>query len=215
MRPIDTAPYTPARTLARPNHHRPGQPPQSEKPQQRADIARLTRRARRRRNEGLRGVSVRVSVLFRYLTYWFVIVLSGAVAHYCFRSVPEAGSGGIWLMASCTFQLVIAVLGTMFAAHRRTEIIEQLRGFLFGYTIGPGIGVAVFMWVARNFVAGGAEDLFIRTAVAALPWIYFIPILVPAVIFLRLVAGFKTIDKVGLDDEEILQIYTRNDGRQR
>jgi hypothetical protein len=71
------------------------------------------------------------------------------------------------------------------------------------------------MWVARNMVSSGSDDLFIRTAVAALPWIYFIPVLVPSIIFLRLVAGFRTIDRVGLDDEEILQIYTRNDGLQR
>jgi len=118
-------------------------------------------------------------------------------------------------MASCAFQLVVAVAGTLFAAHRRSEIIDQLRGFIFGYTIGPGVGVAVFMWVARNLISGGNEDLFIRTAVSALPWIYFIPIIIPAIIFLRLVAGFKTIDKIGMDDEEMLQIYTRNDGLQR
>jgi hypothetical protein len=71
------------------------------------------------------------------------------------------------------------------------------------------------MWVARNMVSSGSEDMFIKTAVAALPWIYFIPVLVPAVIFLKMVAGFKTIDRIGLDDEEILKIYTRNDGLQR
>jgi hypothetical protein len=71
------------------------------------------------------------------------------------------------------------------------------------------------MWVARNMVSSGSDDLFIRTSVAALPWLYFIPVLVPAVLFLRLVAGFRVLDKVRLDDEEILQIYTRNDGLQR
>jgi len=175
----------------------------------------VSRRRRRRRNEGLRGVSVRATVYLRYLSYWFTIVASGAVAHYCFKSVPEATSGGIWLMASCAFQLVVAALGTMFAAHRRDEILEQMRGYVFGYTVAPGIGVAIFMWVARNMVSSGSEDMFIRTAVSALPWIYFIPVLVPAVIFLKMVAGFKTIDRIGLDDEEILKIYTRNDGLQR
>lgn len=175
----------------------------------------ISRRRRRRRNEGLRAVSVRASVYLRYLSYWMAIVLSGALTHYCFKSVPEATSGGVWLMASCAFQLVVAALGTLFAAHRRDEILEQLRAYVFGYTIGPGVGVAVFMWVARNMVSSGSEDMFIKTAVAALPWIYFIPVLVPAVIFLKMVAGFKAIDRIGLDDEEILQIYTRNDGLQR
>lgn len=175
----------------------------------------MSRRRRRRRNEGLRGFSVRSTVFLRYLSYWFTIVAAGALAHYCFRSVPEASSGGIWLMASCAFQLVVAALGTLFFANRRDEILEQMRGYIFGYTVAPGIGVAVFMWVARNMVSSGSEDMFVRTAVYALPWIYFIPILIPSVIFLKMVSGFKTIDRVGLDDEEILRIYTRNDGLQR
>jgi len=103
----------------------------------------------------------------------------------------------------------------MFAAHRRDEILEQLRAYVFGYTVAPGVGVAVFMWVARNMVSSGNEDMFVKTAVSALPWLYFIPVLVPAVIFLKMVSGFKTIDRIGLDDEEMLKIYTRNDGLQR
>lgn len=208
MRPL--TPATSVQSLARPVRveSAPTPPPQQRKPK-------ASRSARRRRNEGLRGVSLRTSVLLRYVSYWFVIVLSGAVAHFSFKSVPEATTGGVWLMASSAFQLVIAVLGTLFAAHRRAEILDQFRAFVFGYTIGPGLGVACFMWVARNMVSSGSDDLFIRTSVAALPWLYFIPVLVPAVLFLRLVAGFRVLDKVRLDDEEILQIYTRNDGLQR
>lgn len=207
MRPLTPVQQPP---LARPQHPAPATLPVD--PVLRRQNS---RRARRHRNEGLRGVSVRGTVYLRYLSYWFTIVAGGALAHKCFQSVPESASGGVWLMASCAFQLAVAVLGTMFAAHRRQEILEQFRAYVFGYTVGPGLGVAVFMWVARNMVSSGSEDQFVRTAVAALPWIYFIPILVPAVIFLRMVTGFRTIDKVGLDDEEILQIYTRNDGLQR
>ena len=210
MRPVSHAPTS--RTLARP---RPNMGPTESAPQSPAVKRLASRRARRHRNEGLRGVSVRATVVLRYLSYWFIIVLAGAITHYCFKSVPEASSGGIWLMASCAFQLATAAAGSLFAAHRRDEIIEQLRAYVFGYTVVPGLGVAVFMWVARNMVSSGSDDLFIRTAVSALPWIYFIPVLIPAVIFLRMVAGFRTIDKIGLDDEELLQIYTRNDGRQR
>lgn len=198
----------PSRMLARPTGVRPSAHRNSAEP-------RISRRRRRRRNEGLRGISVRLSVQLRYVSYWFTIVLAGALTHYCFKSVPEASSGGVWLMASCAFQLVTAALGTMFAAHRRDEILEQLRAYVFGYTVAPGVGVAVFMWVARNMVSSGSEDMFIKTAVSALPWLYFIPVLVPAVIFLKMVSGFKTIDRIGLDDEEMLKIYTRNDGLQR
>lgn len=118
-------------------------------------------------------------------------------------------------MASTAFQLVVAVAGTIFAAHRRDEIIEQLRAFVFGYTIGPGVGVALFMWVTQALVADGSDDLFVRTAIAALPWLYFIPVVVPSVMYLKLVSGFRALDRVHLDDEELLQIYTRNDGMQR
>jgi hypothetical protein len=174
-----------------------------------------SRRRRRMTNEGFRGTSTRASVLLRYATYWLVVILAGATAHLCFRAVPGARSGGTWLMASCAFQLVVAVIGTVFAAHRRNEIIEQFRAFVFGYTIGPGVGVALFMWTTQALVADGSEDLFVRTAIAALPWLYFIPVVIPSVMFLKLVSGFRALDRVQLDDEEIMQIYTRNDGLQR
>lgn len=211
MRPLNPTTQVRPRQLARPQTR----PESGQAPASPAVKRLASRRARRHRNEGLRGFSVRASVILRYVCYWMFIVTAGSITHYCFKSVPEASSGGVWLMASCAFQLLVAVAGTLFAAHRRDEILEQLRAYVFGYTVIPGLGVALFMWVARNMVSSGSDDLFIRTAVAALPWIYFIPVLVPSIIFLRLVAGFRTIDRVGLDDEEILQIYTRNDGLQR
>jgi hypothetical protein len=206
MNPSPVAP-----PLARPVPHSAGKRP-APAPRHKS---RSSRSRRRLRNEGFRGTSTRASVWMRYGSYWFVIVLSGAVAHLCFRSVPGARSGGTWLMASSAFQLIVAVLGTIFAAHRRTDIIEQLRAFLFGYTVGPGLGVAVFMWTTQALVEDGSDDLFVRTAIAALPWLYFIPVVVPAIMYLKLVSGFRALDRVQLDDEEILQIYTRNDGLQR
>jgi hypothetical protein len=87
MRPL-TSP-TQSRTLARPSARASSTPPPVSPTAKRL----ASRRARRHRNEGLRGVSVRATVVLRYVAYWFTIVIGGAVAHFCFKSVPEASSG--------------------------------------------------------------------------------------------------------------------------
>lgn len=175
----------------------------------------MTRKLRRLRNEGWRGTSVRASVALRYISYWFVIVGGSALAGAFFAEVPNAQSGGLWMLLSTSFQLAVAAIGTIFYANRRHEIIEQVRAYVFGYTLFPGLGVAAFMWTATRLVAYGSQDAFVHTLTAALPWIYFLPVVLPAVIFAKTVAGLRMTNRLRLDDEEIMQIYTRNDGLQR
>lgn len=174
-------------------------------------------RARRRLlHEGPRGGSVRAGVWIRYANYFAAIVIGSAIAQACFAGISNAHSGGEWMMLSATFQIVVAAVGSFMFPNRRPEINQQMRSYVFGYTIFPGTGIAVFMWAASHISAGpSGTDVFVNSLNAALPWLYFLPIILPAIIFVKSVAGMRTIHREQLDDQEIMLTYTRNDPMQR
>lgn len=154
--------------------------------------------------------------MLRYGAYWVAIVVSSSLVQALFVNTPSAKSGGMWLMMSASFQCVVAAVGSIFLAPHRPEIVEQLRSYLFGYTILPATGVALFLWFAQQMVENSTgEDVFLGTMVSALPFLYFLPVILPSIIFTKLVAGFRVVSRVSMDDEELMRIYTRNDGYQR
>lgn len=170
----------------------------------------------RRMFEGLRGSSSRAAIRLRYVSYFLIIVLGATVTSACFASTPGASSGGEWLLFSAAFQLATAAVGSWFDLGHRPEIIQQVRAYVFGYTILPGTGVAVFMWAASHLGASpGSPDVFISSLQTALPWIFFLPVVLPAVIFMKTVAGMRVINREQMDDQELMNIITRNDGLQR
>jgi hypothetical protein len=172
--------------------------------------------ARRLVLEGPRGRSTRNAVWLRYLSYFLTIVLAAGITQACFASVQGAQSGGQWLLLSASFQLAVAAIGSFMFSNRRAEIIRQVRSYVFGYTVFPGAGLAIFMWSARHLTAGAsANDIFVNTLNNALPWIYFLPVVLPAVIFLKTVAGMRSLRREQLSDQELMRTYKRQDSSQR
>ena len=166
--------------------------------------------------EGPRGRSTRNAVWLRYFSYFLTIVLAAGITQACFASVQGAQSGGQWLLLSASFQLAVAAIGSFMFSNRRAEIIRQVRSYVFGYTIFPGMGLAIFMWSARHLTAGASSgDVFVSTLNNALPWIYFLPVVLPAVIFMKTVAGMRTLRREQLSDQELMRTYTRQDSSQR
>lgn len=166
------------------------------------------------RNEGPRGRSTRAAVAFRYAAYLGTILVCVAATHAAFAAVPGAASGGWWMLASAAFQLIVAVAGTWFFPNKRPEIVEQARHYVFGMTVFPGTGVALFMWATRAMSDANSTDIFVSSLNRALPYLYFLPVVLPAIIFVKTVAGLRTLNRVQLDDQELLATLTRNDGLQ-
>ena len=166
--------------------------------------------------EGPRGAATRSTVYLRHLGYFLTILLCSGITQACFAGVSGATSGGEWMLLSASFQLVVAAVGSFMFANHRVEINHQVRSYVFGYTVLPGTGMAVFMWAARHLSSGPTNsDVFINSLNSALPWLYFLPIIIPAVIFMKTVAGMRVLNRVQLDDQETMKTYTRNDGHQR
>jgi len=172
--------------------------------------------ANRRTFEGPRGASTRAAVYLRYAAYFLGIMIASAVTSGCFANVPGATSGGMWMLLSVSFQLATAAVGSFAFANRRPEITQQVRSYVFGYTVLPGTGMAIFMWAARHIPTGPTgSDVFVNSLNSALPWLYFLPIILPTVIFLKTVAGMRVLNREQGDDQELMRTYTRIDGRQR
>ena len=148
------------------------------------------------------------------MTYLVGIVLAVAGVNAAFGEIPGVNAGGKWMLLSVTAQLIIAAFGTMAFADRRHEIIHQVRAYVFGYTVTPALGIALFARAAWSMSASSANgDLFVGTLVSALPWIWFLPVILPVVIFGRLVAGMRAIHRMGMTDEELMDTYTRQNDR--
>jgi hypothetical protein len=171
---------------------------------------------RRRATEGPRGASVRAAVWLRYAGYLGLIIICSGITQVCFSKINDAHSGGEWMFLSACFQLCVAAVGSWAFANRRPEIIHQMRSYVFGYTVLPGTGIALFMWAASHIAVGpSGTDVFVNSLNTALPWLYFLPIILPCVIFTKAVAGMRTINRETMDDQEIMTTYTRNDEMQR
>jgi len=166
---------------------------------------------RARRAEGPRGVALRWSVLLRYVGYLCVIVLCSAVAHASFAGTPWRMGGTLVLFASACMA-VTATLGTMFIPYKRTEIVEDFRHFLFQVSILPATGIAVFQWVMRAYTADPRnQDNFLGLLENALPMLFAFTVFVPAVVFVKAVAGRRMLDRSQQDDQELMETWTRQD----
>lgn len=171
-----------------------------------------------RQFEGPRGYSTRAAVGFRYASYLLGVVVCSAISHWCFSSNPTWQMGGVAMFFSATLMFATAALGTIMWSNYRNEIIAQCRHFVFGIAVVPGTGLAIFMRAMQGLLdsASANNDAFAQILSGpALPLVYFCTIAIPAAIFIKVVAGMRTLNRSHLDDEEMVAAYARQDGRQR
>lgn len=173
--------------------------------------------SRLRRVEGPRGYSLRTSVALRYATYLVVLVACCALTQGALDGAPRADGGGRWMFLSSAVMLLSASVGTGFYPNHRNEIIEQVRHFVFGIAVLPGTGLAIIMWAAESFLSspGATSDPFASTLEVALPIIFFCTVIIPCLVFIKVIAGIRHLHRSRLDDEEMMALYTRQDGHQR
>jgi hypothetical protein len=141
-----------------------------------------------------------------------------AIAHWAFSDRPQWRFGGLLMLFSVAFILVIAAAGTVFYAESRQQIVDQARHFAFGIVAFPGAALAVFMRVVSAALEPvGEGDMF--TSIlrgSGLPLVYFSLVAIPAFVFAKYVfGGLRSVNRRALADEETLATYMRHDGWQR
>lgn len=204
--------------LARPYHY--DLPPSLATPPEGGLVARTTRMASRVRTfEGLRGYSTRMSVVLRHISSFLGILFCVAVCHWAFSSVPAWHFGGLVMLYSVMFIMVIAAIGSVLYAEARGEILNQCRHFAFGIIALPGTAMAIFMRLVHgNLTAPSAqEDMFVSVLRGnALPLAYFSLVVIPSFVFAKYVfGGIRSTNRTAMTVEEQLATYMRHDGWQR
>lgn len=166
---------------------------------------------RARAAEGPRGIAVRWSVGLRYIGYMVTIIVCSAIGNAAFAGTAWHMAGSLMLFSAAVMTLT-AALGCMFIPYKRTEIVEDFRHFLFQVSLLPATGLAVFQWVmiAYNQDPRNADG-FLSLLGNSLPLLYGFTVFVPAVVFVKAVAGRRALDRSQQDDQELLQTWTRQD----
>jgi heme/copper-type cytochrome/quinol oxidase subunit 3 len=148
----------------------------------------------------------------RYMSYFAVIVGASALTQALTAGIPNASNGGMWMFLSATVIVFGGALGTLFYANLRNEVIERVRHYVFGISVLPGLLVAVFLRATREFLGG---DAFGGTLEVALPIVFLCTVILPALVFIKELAGIRTLHRSRMDDQEAMALWTRQDGIQR
>ena len=180
-----------------------------------ADPPRQARRVRR--FEGLRGQATRQAIVLRYCAAMAAIILCAGVNKAGLAHITTAAGGWKLLIGAVAVEAVIATAGTFAFPARRDEIVQQTRHYIFGLTLFPATGLAGLMWALKPFAdtAGPTGDGALTTVNTALPYLYYLPIIIAPIVFAKVISGIAGFHRVTTDDEEMMLTLTRQDGLQR
>lgn len=173
--------------------------------------------ARLRTVEGPRGYSTRATVYVRYAAYLLTIVLCSALSQVLMAASNTTRLAGGATFGASTIMLVVAAVGTgLYPTHRQT-IIEQMRHYLFGLMLFPATGLTAISWgiTTLGMSPSTSPDVMLRSLNGFIPIIWGATLVIPLVIFIKLVAGVHTMHRSQLDDEEMVALMTRMDSHQR
>ena len=161
------------------------------------------------RVEGPRGISARATVWLRHLGYFIAVILATSITQAALSHVANTASGGLWMLGALTVIYVTATIGTIYFPDARHELLEEARHYAFGIIMIPGVTLAILMWAASHFMSNSSTDVFAHTLGIALPIVYVATVLIPAVLFVRLVSGRRYFSMSRGDDEKAMRTYTR------
>lgn len=170
--------------------------------------------ARVRHVEGPRGMALRWSIGLRYLAHLGVIIVCSAVINAAFAGTRWSYGGSIVLFSAAAM-CVTAAFGTMFLADRRTEILEELRKFLFQMLLFPSTALALGHWFLRRYTSDpGTQNDFLSLLDTYLPMFFLLPALLSLIVFVKMIAGMRFLDRSRSDAEELLNTWSRQDYHQ-
>lgn len=167
-----------------------------------------------RQFEGLRGYSTRAALAVKYLTYFLLITAFSGVTQVATNGVKYASGGGKFLFVSCALVAVAGSTSTLFYANLRNEIVEKVRHYIFGIMLIPGMMLALMLRALQQWEWANEGSLGV-TLQAALPAVFLATVVLPTLVFIKEMLGIRTLHRTKMDDQEAVQLWTRQDGLQR
>jgi len=176
---------------------------------------RATRKVSRiRQFEGLRGYSSRATLAIKYLNYFLLILLCCGLTGYLTKGVRYASGGGTFMLFSVAIITVSGAVATLFYVNLRNELVERIRHYVFGIVLIPGTLLAMTLRAFQEWEWANEGSLG-GTLRGALPVVFLASVVLPAIVFVKEIIGIRTLHRSKLDDEESVQLWTRQDGLQR
>ena len=118
------------------------------------------------------------------------------------------------MLFSCAVISSSGAVATLFYVNLRKEIVERVRHYIFGIILVPGTLLAVTLRALQEWEWVNEGSLG-KTLQAALPAIFLASVVLPAIVFVKELVGIRTLHRTKLDDEESVQLWTRQDDLQR
>lgn len=183
-------------------------------------IDRITGAARRdriRRIEGPRGAATRSSIWMRYAAYFGVIIGCSSLTQAVLAKAGTTQNGGLFMLFAVTLMALTAAGGAAVYPTHRDNIVEELRHYLFGLCLYPATGIAVVIWAINSMLSAPTtgQDTMAQLLHFSVPVVFVCTLIIPPVIFIKVVAGATSLHRSQLDDEEMVALYTRQDMHQR
>lgn len=180
-------------------------------------ILRSARRQRILRHEGPRGLVTRSSIWIRYVAYFLTIVLASALTDAMLTRANSTELGGKFMLFAAAMMAVTAAGGCVLYPTHRDMVIEELRHYMFGLCLFPATGLAAIIWAMQSMLSNPAAntDTMMQLLNFSVPVVFACTLIIPPAMFIKVVAGAQTLHRSTLDDEEMVAMYTRQDGHQR
>lgn len=176
---------------------------------------RATRKVGRiRQFEGLRGYSSRATLAIKYVNYFLLVLLGCGLTGYLTKGVRYASGGGTFMLFSVAVITATGAISTLFYVNLRNELVERVRHYVFGIILLPGTLLALTLRALQEWEWANEGSLG-GTLRGALPVIFLASVVLPAIVFVKEIVGIRTLHRSKLDDEESVQLWTRQDGLQR
>lgn len=164
--------------------------------------------------EGKRGHSARAALTLKWITFYLFALLGCGITQFLTDGVTYAKHGGLFMLASITVVAVTGAVSTLFYVNLRTEIVEKVRHYIFAIIVVPGTLVAGIVRAIQQW-EWIHEGSLGTTLQIALPIVFLATVVLPMFIFVKEMLEIRTIYRSKLDDQEAVQLWTRQDGIQR
>jgi hypothetical protein len=156
------------------------------------------------------------SVRLRWAATWLAIVVTSTVSHVCFAGTTAYAGG---YLQFCLAMAVLALGGfaTMAYANDRHTVVKDVRSPLLTI-LGGGTSTAIVSAVFRGVqgpTGGDTTNMFAGLFLSGLPIIFLTTVAIPALLYARTIWAHRALHRSAMDSEELVSIYTRQDGLQR